>query len=141
MRPGKSPFVELVKAVLPVAHSHLIDRLAQVSFLDATMAAILDSKSAQKPKADSREQPSGDKAFDATKLAQLWQTATSEAKLLLIVDYFEQLQGFCHRPQEQAELSQLHEEINNTLKPLAQTLQQNPESFGDAIAQWSQEHP
>ncbi len=149
MRPGKSPFAELARAVLPIANFNLIAQLAQVSFLDAIIATILDPKSEQKPKVasststtpDSREQSSDDKALDVTKLAQLWHTATSEAKLLLVIDYFEQLKGFCHQPQEQAQLSSLHSEIDRTLNPLTQTLQQEPEAFADLMATWIQANP
>ena len=151
IRPGKSPFAELARAVLPVANSNLISRLAEVSFMDRRFAEILDPKS--KPEAASqnltssgdRKQPSsdnGDQSFDATKLAERWNKATPEAKLLLVLDYFEQLQDFFHlQSEEQAQLSSLHDEINNTLKPLTENLQHQPESFIELMTAWSQNHP
>ena len=149
MRPGKSPFTELARTLLPVANSNLIAQLAQVSFLDKTFAEILDPISEQKQKAaspnptqpDSREGLSGDDAFDATKLAQCWNHAEPEAKLLLVVDYFAQLQGFCHQPQEQEQLSRLYHAIEQTLNRLTQALQQEPQSFTHLIATWSQVNP
>ena len=149
MRPGKSPFRELARTVLPVANSKLIAQLAQVSFLDKAFAEILDPNSEQKQKAaspnptqlDSREQPSGDEAFDATKLAECWNHAEPEAKLLLVVDYFAQLQRFCHQPQEQEQLSSLYRAIEQTFNRLTQSLQQEPQSFTDLMATWSQVNP
>jgi flagellar hook assembly protein FlgD len=41
MRPGKSPFRELARTVLPVANSKLIAQLAQVSFLDKALLKFL----------------------------------------------------------------------------------------------------
>jgi WD40 repeat protein len=151
IRPGKSPFAELARAVLPVANSNLISRLADVSFMSRRFAEILDPKSKQKAASQNltasgdREQlssDSGDKSFDATKLAERWNKANSEAKLLLILDYFEQLQGlFRLQSQEQTQLSSLHDEINNTLKPLTENLQHQPESFIELMTAWSQNHP
>ncbi|OUL27299.1 hypothetical protein BV378_11785 [Nostoc sp. RF31YmG] len=149
MRPGKSPFTELARAFLPIANTKLIAQLAQVSFLDKTLAEILDPNSEQKQKAtrsnptqsDIWERLSVDEAFDATKLAECWNNAEPEAKLLLVVDYFMQLQGFCHQPQEQEQLSSLYSAIEQILNQLTQALQQEPQSFSQLIATWSQVNP
>lgn len=149
MRPGASPFIELARVLLPLANSNLITKLDQVSFLDKRFAEVLDPKSEQKQKdaclkstyTDDQESSSGNKSIEEFRLPERWHKATPEAKLLLILDYCDQFKEFCHPPQEQAELFKLHNEISDTLKPLAQTLQQNPEFFKDAIAKWSQEQP
>ncbi|PSB43229.1 hypothetical protein C7B80_24930 [Cyanosarcina cf. burmensis CCALA 770] len=149
MRPGASPFTELARVLLPLANSNLITKLAQVSFLDKIFAEILDSKSQQKQKdisqklisPDNRKQPSEDKFIDSTKLEEHWCKATPEIKLLLIVDYFKQLRVFCSQSQEKKQLSNLYGEIKNSINKLTQTLQHNPESFKNAIAEWSQERP
>jgi WD40 repeat protein len=149
LRPGKSPFMELARTLLPVANSNLIAQLAQVSFLDKAFAEILDPNSEQKQKAasphptqpGSRERLSGDEAFDATKLAECWNHAEPEAKLLLVVDYFAQLQRFCHQPQEQEQLSSLYGAIEQTLNRLTQALQQEPQSVTHLMATWSQVNP
>ncbi|MBD2605956.1 caspase family protein [Scytonema hofmannii FACHB-248] len=149
MRPGKSPFRELARSFLPVANNNLIAQLDQVIFLDKTFAEILDPNSKQQQKAaspnltrsDIREGGLGDKAFDVYKLAECWNNGTSEAKLLLIVDYFNLLQSFCYQPQEQAQLSSLHSEINNILNQLTQELQkEEPQYFTNVMARWSQEN-
>jgi WD40 repeat protein/uncharacterized caspase-like protein len=149
MRPGKSPFRELARSFLPVANSKLIAQLEQVSFLDKIFAEILDPNSKQKQKAgnsnptqsDIRERGLSD-AFDVYKLAECWNNATPEAKLLLVVDYFNQLQDLCHQPQEQAQLSSLYSEINNILNQLTQAFQQEkPQYFINSMARWSQENP
>jgi WD40 repeat protein len=61
--------------------------------------------------------------------------------LLLVVDYFAQLQRFCHQPQEQKQLSNLYGAIEQTLNRLTQALQQEPQSFTHLIAIWSQANP
>ncbi|MBN3907865.1 MAG: caspase family protein [Nostoc sp. NMS1] len=150
MRPGKSPFRELARSFLPVANNNLIAQLDQVSFLDKTFAEILDPNSKQQQKganlnptqSDIREGGLGDEAFDVDKLAECWNNATPEAKLLLVVDYFNLLQDFCHQPQEQAQLSSLHSEINNILNQLTQELPQKKlQYFTNLMKRWSQENP
>jgi WD40 repeat protein len=124
MRPGKSPFRELARAFLPVTNSKLIDQLDRVSFLDKIFAEGL-----------------GDEAFDVTKLAECWNNGTPETKLLLVVDYFNQLQGFCHQPQKQ-QLDRLQRKINGILNRLTQELQQEePQYFINLMARWSQKNP
>ncbi|KYC41144.1 hypothetical protein WA1_22925 [Scytonema hofmannii PCC 7110] len=149
MRPGKSPFTELARAVLPIANSNLIAQLAQISFLDKTFADILNLNSEHKQKvtspnptqSDSQERLSSHETFDETKLAGCWNNATPEAKLLLVVDYFEQLKRFCHQSQEQKQLSDLYHAIEQTLNPLTKALQHEPQSFTDLMSAWSQNHP
>ncbi|MCU0535733.1 MAG: caspase family protein [Hydrococcus sp. Prado102] len=142
MRPGKSPLTELARVLLPLDNSNLIAKLAQVSFLDKTFAKIFDPKSKQESKAFSQKlTSSGDRSLDETRLAERWYKATLEAKLLLVIDYCEQLKSFCHQPQEEAQLTSFYEEIKNSLDALIQTLQQKPQSFNDLMTTWSQANP
>jgi WD40 repeat protein/energy-coupling factor transporter ATP-binding protein EcfA2 len=137
LRPGKSPFMELARSVLPLVHSHLIFALAQVSFLDQKFQEILATNVEQKSKPS--QEPSINTTIDLVKLAQRWKTASPEAKLLIIVDYFTQLQTIKHSKQEQ--LSSLYAEINKAIDSLIQFFQQDLNFLANAIVQWSLSQP
>jgi WD40 repeat protein len=137
LRPGKSPFTELARSVLPLVQSNLIPALAQVGFLDQKFQEILDTNAKQKSKPN--QEPSNNITTDLVKLAQRWQTASPEAKLLIIVDYFTQLQTI--EPAEQAHLSNLYDEINKSIDSLIQFFQQDFNLLANAIVEWSLSQP
>ena len=132
MRPDRSPFTALARAILPIAQPELIEQLSQVSFLNEVF----------KPKDESR-QDKGDESTDAefVKLAQLWNSATPEAKLLVVEDYFKQLLKRCRNPQEKEQLSQLYQAIFEKLESLSHTLQNEPQYLTRVIRKWSETHP
>lgn len=110
MRPGKFPFIELARAILPIVNPHLIEQLTQCK--DVT-----------------------DSIFD--QLADVWNHATPEAKLLLVVDYFEQLKTTC----SSLKLENLRDKIQVTVDQLSRALQNDSQYLSQAIAAWSQNHP
>lgn len=131
MRPDRSPFTALARAILPIAHPELIEQLDQVSFLDEVF----------KPK-DESGQDKGDEPTDAfVKLAESWNSATPEAKLLVVEDYFKQLLALCRNPQEKEQLSQLYRAIFEKLESLSNTLQNEPQHLTRVIRKWSETHP
>ena len=134
MRPDRYPFTALARAILPIAQPELIEQLSQVSFLDEVF----------KPK-DESGQDDGDEPPDAAfvKLAQSWNSATPEAKLLLVEDYFEQLLAFCRNLQEQEkeQLSQLYRAIFENVESLSNRLQNEPQYLTSVIRKWSATHP
>ncbi|MGL4500005.1 MAG: caspase family protein, partial [Planktothrix sp.] len=132
MRPGKSPFTELAKILLPVKNPNLLTQLTQVSFLDQRLADIVESQ---------RVQSSNPTSDEIKKLAQSWHLSLPETKLCLVVDYWHQLQTFCDQPQEQKQLEHLYRAIQETLKPLIQEFKQNPQSLTSIIKKWSQVNP
>ncbi len=148
MRPGKSPFEELAKVLLPIAKSDLIPQLDGFSSLDRTLSEILNDKSEATQKsvnlnltqANNQAEHSEEPDLDTTKLAERWCFGTPEAKLVLIVNYYEQLRKLC-QPQEQQQLFTLDRQIKDTLNSLPQILQQQPEHFDKLMATWSQVHP
>jgi WD40 repeat protein len=97
----------------------------------------LDSNAEQKSKPN--QEPASDITTDLVKLAQRWQTASPEAKLLIIVDYFTQLQTI--KPSEQNQLSGLYEEINKSIDSLIQFFQQDFNLLANAIVEWSLSQP
>jgi WD40 repeat protein len=132
MRPDRYPFTALARAILPIEKPELIEQLSQVSFLDEVF----------KPK-DESGQDDGDESIDAAfvKLAESWNSATPEAKLLLVEDYFKQLLALCRNPQEKEQLSQLNRAIFEKLESLSNRLQNEPQHLTRVIKKWSESHP
>lgn len=131
IRPDRSPFTALARAILPIAQPELIEQLSQVSFLDEVF----------KPKEESG-QNKGDESTNAVfvKLAESWNRATSEAKLLVVEDYFKQLLALCRNPQEKEQLSQLYRAIFEQLESLTNRLQNEPQHLTRVIRKWSETH-
>lgn len=150
MRPGESPFMSLARTLLPIADEGLLERLAEVSFLDDIFQPMLESKAesgrdsdnlvlgkqAGKPPAT---QPSLQANETLMKVADSWCSATPEAKLLLIEDYFAQLETL-GTSQQKDQLKELYDRILAELDSVSQQLQQEPQYFSRAIATWSQKH-
>ncbi|NJM62345.1 MAG: ATP-binding protein, partial [Oscillatoriales cyanobacterium RU_3_3] len=132
MRPERFPFRNLARAILPIEQPELIEQLSQVSFLDEVF----------KPK-DETGQNDSNESTDAAfvKLANYWNSATPEDKILLVEDYFKQLKELCRNPQEQKQLSQLALAIFKQLKSLSNQLQNEPQYLTSAIEKWSETHP
>lgn len=147
MRPGEFPFIALARVLLAIVNASLIEQLSQVSFLDEVLKQVLQSRTKLDRDLDSVAQAKqkGDRQLHINetliKIAELWSSATSEAaKLLLVEDYFAQLQALC-RPEERQSLGDLHGEIQATLSSLIRHLQQDPQYLTGAIKTWSQNHP
>ena len=132
MRPDRSPFTALARAILPIAQPELIEQLSQVSFLDEVF----------KPKDESGQDDSNEPTNAAfVKLAESWNSATPEAKLLIVEDYFKQLLALCRNPQEKEQLSQLNRAIFEKLESLSNRLQNEPQYLNRVIKKWSESHP
>ncbi|MEG4340976.1 nSTAND1 domain-containing NTPase [Microcoleus sp. D3_18_C2] len=132
IRPDRYPFTALARAILPIAQPELIEQLSQVSFLDEVF----------KPKEESG-QDKGDESTDTAfvKLAESWNSAKSEAKLLVVEDYFKQLLALCRNPEEKEQLSQLYRAIFETLESLSNRLQNEPQHLSSVIKKWNESHP
>lgn len=132
MRPDRFPFTALARAILPIEKPELLEQLSQVSFLDEVF----------KPK-DESGQDDSDEPTDAAfvKLAESRNSATPEAQLLVIEDYFKQLQALCRNPQEKEQLSQLYRAIFEKLESLSNRLQNEPQHLTRVIRKWSEIHP
>ncbi|OIP67755.1 MAG: hypothetical protein AUK43_18460 [Oscillatoriales cyanobacterium CG2_30_40_61] len=132
MQPGKSPFTQLAKTLLPVVNPNLITELTQVSFLDQQLAEIVNNQKVQSSNSTSDQ---------IKKLAGSWNLAQPETQLSLIADYWDQLQSLCDQPQEKKQLDHLYAAIQATLKPLIPELKKNPQSLTSIIKKWSQANP
>ncbi|GAP96275.1 nSTAND1 domain-containing NTPase [Leptolyngbya sp. NIES-2104] len=115
MRPQLSPFTALARILLPIVNPALIEQLPQVCFLD-------------------------EKLKQSTAPIAGWDSARPETKLLLIEDYFVQLQELCS-VEEQRSLTNLHQSLLTEIEAIAQQLQQDPHYLGNEIQKWSQTHP
>jgi hypothetical protein len=132
MRPDRSPFTALARAILPIAQPELIEQLCVMSFLDEVF----------KPKDESGQDDSDEPTDTAfVKLAESWNSAKSEAKLLVVEDYFKQLQARCRNPQQEEQLSQLYQAIFEKLESLINRLQEEPQHLILVIKKWSETHP
>jgi len=131
IRPDRYPFTALARAILPIAQPELIEQLSQVSFLDEVF----------KPKEESG-QDKGDESTDTAfvKLAESWNSAKPEAKLLVVEDYFKQLLAFCRNSQQEEQLSQLYRAIFEQLESLSNRLQNEPQYLTRVIRKWSESH-
>jgi WD40 repeat protein len=152
MRPGLLPFAELAKVFLPIINPELLTDLNQVSFLDEKMKIILDTKSeinkdldnGKSVRADNSEQSLEQKNIDIKQLAKKWCSATNEAKLLLILDYYEKLKNFCQdssEKQESEKLFALHQNITETLESVINKIQAKSEFLKEKIVEWIESHP
>ena len=132
IRPDRSPFTALARAILPIEKPELIEQLSQVSFLDEVF----------KPKEESG-QDKGDESTDTAfvKLAESWNSAKPEAKLLVVEDYFKQLLALFRNPQEKEQLSQLYRGIFEQLESLSNKLQNEPQHLSSVIKKWKESHP
>lgn len=132
IRPDRYPFTALARAILPIAQPELIEQLSQVSFLDEVFKSQEESG-----------QDKGDESTDTAfvKLAESWNSAKPEAQLLVIEDYFKQLQDLCRNSQQEEQLSQLYRAIFEQLESLSNRLQNEPQHLTRVIRKWSETHP
>ncbi|MEG4596519.1 caspase family protein [Microcoleus sp. F8_C2] len=140
MRPQASPFMALARVLLPVVNPTLIEQLAQVSFLDEKLKQVVnqpDQKTNSPTQATSSTAATTDPLH---KVAANWGSAQPEAKLLLIEDYFAQLQAQCSL-EEQRSLTALHQALLSEIDTTVQQLQQNPHYLSHEIQKWSQAYP
>jgi WD40 repeat protein len=127
IRPAQDPFGALARAMLPIANPRLLKQLDAVPF-----EAVFQ---AERSPTDAVSQ------LTFTKLARRWRNASPEAKLLLLIDYFPQLQHLCSSAAEQSQYAQVTHTIQQTLAPLTQLLQQEETTLSQRIGDWSREHP
>ncbi|KYC43198.1 hypothetical protein WA1_13965 [Scytonema hofmannii PCC 7110] len=140
MRPGESPFTALARAILPIVGVTLIGQLAQVRFLDKIFKLQIDlSQNAQnsQPLEHIKDEKAQLEAEKIAKIADIWQSATKEAKLLLIIDYFTELKTLCRQQEELEQLISLNQSILADLNPLIENLQQDQKHLIYLIDIWS----
>lgn len=135
MRPGELPFTSLGRVLLPVVNPELLEQVAQDGFLDKLLKKE-QTQTKQDPLSVIQDQCN--EIF--VKVADLWNQATPEARLLLVEDYFDQLKTLV-KPQQQEQIKQLYEQILETLNAVSEKLQNDSKYFSHAIATWSQQHP
>jgi WD40 repeat protein len=140
MRPGELPFISLGRTLLPLVNAGLLEKVAQLSYLDKIFEDKLEARTKANQNTDSEAQGQKAKANEMLiKVADSWCSAKPEAKLLLIEDYFALLetQG---NAQEQAQLKTLYNQILAELGSVSESLQKNLQFLSQAISAWSQKH-
>ncbi|MBD2183413.1 caspase family protein [Planktothrix sp. FACHB-1355] len=139
MRPSESPFTALARVILPLEDANLLSQLNQIKGIDEVFKPKIELKQNSDLSQEAQQNQSNSEKTDAAfpKLADSWNNSTPEAKLLLIVDYFNQLQEIC--PSE--ELTNLENTIQKRVARLASDLQKDPRYLTQVIASWSQINP
>ncbi|MEP0924352.1 hypothetical protein [Leptolyngbya sp. ST-U4] len=151
MRPGESPFTSLARVLLPIVNENLLERLAEVSFLNDIFQQMLKPEAGSDEDLDKADlgkqkgnplvtEPFHQSDETLIKVANSWCSATPEAKLLLIEDYFDQFktQG---TPQQKDQLKDLYDQILAELGAVNQKLREEPQYLSQLIATWEQKHP
>jgi WD40 repeat protein len=132
MRPGEVPINALASAILPIKNVDFVTQLTQFNFLDD----ILKSKTKQ-------EQESGlnnEEKENFNILVKAWERASPEAKLSLVLDYFEQLEKLCIDSDKQ-QLKKLNNNILETFNLLINEIQDSQFSLTAIVKQWSLNNP
>ncbi len=138
-RPGESPFTALARVILPLEDAKLLSQLNQIKGLDEVFKAETEPKpkSERSQQEQQSENNSEETNADSTKLADCWINFTPEGKLLLVVDYFKQLQELC----PSKELTNLKNTIQEKVDLLAGSLRKEPRYLTQVIARWSRANP
>ena len=139
MRPGESPFTAFARVILPLEDANLLSQLNQIKGIDEVFKPKIELKENSDRSQEAQQSQNNSEKTDAafTKLADSWNNSTPEAKLLLVVDYFNQLQKIC----PSKELTNLENTIQKRVARLASDLQKNPRYLTQVIASWSQINP
>ncbi len=132
MRPGELPINALASAILPIKNVDLVTQLTQFNFLDN----IFNSKNKQEQKSELNNE--NEKKINI--LVKAWEVASRETKLLLFLDYSEQIEKLCSDSERQ-QLKNLKNNILATLNSLIKELQNSPSSLTTIIKQWSKNNP
>lgn len=133
IRPDGYPFKALARAILPLQQPELIEQLSQVNFLNEVFKLEKNSQ------LEESDDPSN---AEFIKLAVSWNSTQSEAhKLLIIKDYFNQIEKVCRNSEQKQQLSQLYQAIVETVESLSQNLLKDPQHLTQVIKTWSQTHP
>jgi hypothetical protein len=139
MRPGESPFTALARMILPLEDANLLSQLNQIKCLDEVFKAKTELKenSDRSQQEQQSENNSEETNADYTKLADCWSNSTPEGKLLLVVDYFKQLQELF----SSEELTNLKNTIQEKVELLSGNLRKDYCYLTQVIESWSQTNP
>ncbi|MBD2694908.1 pentapeptide repeat-containing protein [Anabaena catenula] len=119
MRPGEFPFTTLARSILPVADETLLSEVNQFQFIDNIFDSDIETEKIRK-------------------IAELWRGAESEKKLLLVIDYFNELNTLCSQQKQREQLSNFNQKILTCLNDLSNELKRDTQHFTNLVNQWSQ---
>ncbi|HEY9642072.1 MAG TPA: caspase family protein, partial [Coleofasciculaceae cyanobacterium] len=119
-RPGEAPFTALARAILPIVKPELLQQLSQPDFLDTKLQSLLAEAAASAEPASASTAPTAapDPKIKLTKLARSWNSVTPEARLLIVEDYFTQLQTLFSNEQVQ-QFQAFNQAIQGALRQIA----------------------
>lgn len=144
MRPGELPFISLARVLLPLANAELLEQVAQMDFLDKLFQPMLEVRTRAKQNSASMAQNPQEQTDETLiKVADSWCNAKPEAKLLLIEDYFTQLDVLLEKSgnsQQRKRLKDLYDRILAEIDSVSKQLEQEQQYFSYLLATWSQQH-
>jgi WD40 repeat protein len=145
MRPSESPFTALARTLLLITNNneivvskqldnlHFINEIIQQEITDLNQKIDDGDINSESDEISHLEQ----KVKKYERIADICQRGTKQAKQLLIVDNFDELNNLCRVPNEQRLLK---EAVLDCLNPLSQRLQ-NPNEFIKIVKTWSKQKP
>jgi WD40 repeat protein len=144
MRPGEVPFISLARVLLPLVDAELLKQVAQMNFLDKLFQPVPETRTKAKQDLASVTQDQQVQPDETLiKVADLWCNAKPEAKLLLIEDYFTQLDALLEKSgnsQQRKRLKDWYDRILTEIDSISKKLEQERQYLSRLVAIWSQQH-
>ncbi|MUG95108.1 hypothetical protein F7734_23195 [Scytonema sp. UIC 10036] len=145
MRPSESPFTALARTLLLITSNNDIvvsKQLDNLHFIDEILQQEITALNQRIDECDINSEEDEiirleQKVNKFERLAHIWKRGTKEAKQLLIVDNFDELNNLCRVPNEQRLLK---EAVLNCLNPLSLRLHDSSE-FIKIVKTWSEQRP
>jgi len=137
LRPGESPLRALARTLLPIAAPELIQRVEALTTLDQQFSQIVEQ---HQPSPYKLNQPSPAEQSGLT-IALVWANASPGAKLLLLLDYRQEIGNFLENnvsPEEKEKVEEFTQEIGSSLDEITSNLQNNPQALREIVQAWHQ---
>ncbi len=145
MRPSESPFTALARTLLLITSNNDIvvsKQLDNLHFLDEILKQEITTLNQRIDEGDINSE--SDELFQLEqkvkkyeRIVDIWNRATQEAKQLLIVDYFDELNNLCRDKNKQMLLQKA---VLDCLNPLSQRLH-DPNEFIKIVKTWGEQKP
>ncbi len=136
-RPGESPFRALARTLLPIADPKLIQRVEALTTLNQQFSQIVEQ---HQPSPNQLNQSSLAEQSNLT-TALAWANASPGAKLLLLLDYRQEVSDLLENNvslEEKENVEQITQEIVSRLDGITDNLQNNPQSLRGIVQAWHQ---
>jgi WD40 repeat protein len=143
MRPSESPFTALARTILLITNNIFVsNHLDNLHFIHEILQKEITELNQRIDECDENSEEDEllrleQKVKTYERIADLWQRGTQEAKQLLIVDRFDEINSLCRDPHERTILK---ETVLDCLNPLGKRLR-DPDEFIKIVKTWSEQRP